>query len=596
MLADRRRRVEITERAIDQAFSDLRDTWGGVRNDYFGLLYLERTFHLDRERACEQVAFGGNDYGVDGVHIDTAARNLYLFQFKYSDSAAQFKPSFSRLISAGMERIFGARDQDQQLNPLLLLLRSWLVEYRAVIDRVFFLFVFTGNPSEAERNQALDKLREDLQDKQFLIDQRFGRSVPMDVQFRSARHVGPLRPPPPPHTHEVELGETVTRAGPNGEIMTIGFISLLDLDRMYRQMNQRFFDRNIRGALPPDKAVNRSVERSLKRIVLEGKEDARVFAFHHNGVTLSAQALTKTDGTHRITEPRLLNGAQTVSTFARFLDANERNQTLVERRDDLHGLRVMCRIITGASPEFVTSVTVNNNRQNPVAPWNLRANDMIQLELQDKFRDDLGIYYARQERAFENLSDEDLDERGITQYKAVELVRLARTFLVSDGEIDKLARFPEVFEDERSYSQVFDTARLRADSRKILLCYKIQFRLPKLAQSIVDKGANKYAYVQKTRNLLWAFLCQAILNDPKLEERADEFGGRLNLEREYVDWLAGLATMRCRLILSDLAADKHYADKVAEGNYSFMRSKAAFKRGMAIAYQRWRWVEKRLVK
>src|ERR1035437_6788274 len=110
MLADRRRRVEITERAIDQAFSDLRDTWGGVRNDYFGLLYLERTFHLDRERACEQVAFGGNDYGVDGVHIDTAARNLYLFQFKYSDSAAQFKPSFSRLISAGMERIFGARD------------------------------------------------------------------------------------------------------------------------------------------------------------------------------------------------------------------------------------------------------------------------------------------------------------------------------------------------------------------------------------------------------------------------------------------------------------------------------------------------------
>jgi hypothetical protein len=388
----------------------------------------------------------------------------------------------------------------------------------------------------------------------------------------------------------------VTHTGPSGQTMTVGFIRLVDLDRMFRQMNQRFFDRNIRGALPADKAVNRSIERSLKRIVLEGKEDARVFAFHHNGVTLSAQALAKTDGTHRITEPRLLNGAQTVSTFARFLDANKRNQTLVERRDDLYGLRVMCRIITGASPEFVTSVTVNNNRQTPVAPWNLRTNDMIQLELQDKFRDDLGIYYTRQERAFENLSDEDLDERGITQYKAVELVRLARTFLVSDGEIDKLARFPEVFEDERSYSQVFDTARLRADSRKILLCYKIQFRLPKLAQSIVDKGANKYAYVQKTRNLLWAFLCQAILNDPKLEERADEFGGRLNLEREYVDWLAGLATMRCRLILSDLAADKHYADKVAEGNYSFMRSKAAFKRGMAIAYQRWRWVEKRLVK
>ncbi len=32
----------ITDRAIDQAFSDLKKTCGGVRNDYFGILYLEQ--------------------------------------------------------------------------------------------------------------------------------------------------------------------------------------------------------------------------------------------------------------------------------------------------------------------------------------------------------------------------------------------------------------------------------------------------------------------------------------------------------------------------------------------------------------------------
>jgi hypothetical protein len=115
---------------------------------------------------------------------------------------------------------------------------------------------------------------------------------------------------------------------------------------------------------------------------------------------------------------------------------------------------VVCRIITDAVPEFVTMVTINNNRQNPVDPWNLHANDMIQLEIQDKFRDDLGIYYGRQERAFENLSDEDLEEQGITEHRAIELTRLARTFLVSDGDIDKLTRFREVFEDDRIYGQV----------------------------------------------------------------------------------------------------------------------------------------------
>ena len=32
----------ITDRLIDQAFSDLRDVCGGLREDYFGLLYLEK--------------------------------------------------------------------------------------------------------------------------------------------------------------------------------------------------------------------------------------------------------------------------------------------------------------------------------------------------------------------------------------------------------------------------------------------------------------------------------------------------------------------------------------------------------------------------
>jgi hypothetical protein len=278
----------------------------------------------------------------------------------------------------------------------------------------------------------------------------------------------------------------------------------------------------------------------------------------------------------------------------RFLKGHDRNRLLSVRQSELEQIYVMCRIITQASPEFVTMVTISNNRQNPVNPWNLHANDMIQLEIQDKFRDELGIYYERQERAFENLSDEELEELGITEYKAIELTRLARTFLVSDGEVDKLTRFRDVFEDDRLYNSVFNTNRLRADARKIVLCYKVQFRLRRLANDIVEMGANKYAYVQRSRNLLWALLCQAILNDSKLETRAEEFGRSLSLEAQYTDWLSGLATTRCRFILSDLAADKTYAPKVAEGNFSFMRTNAAYKRSMEIAYNRWRWVEKRL--
>src|SRR5262245_10473583 len=135
----------ISDKMIDQACSDLKDTCGGVRNDYFGLCYLEQEFGLSREKARCQIAFGGNDYGLDGFHFDLNRRNLYLFQFKNSTSAAQFKGSFERLIEVGMERIFVSPNKDDAKNQILLQLWSELIENRRAVDQVYFRFVFKGH-------------------------------------------------------------------------------------------------------------------------------------------------------------------------------------------------------------------------------------------------------------------------------------------------------------------------------------------------------------------------------------------------------------------------------------------------------------------
>lgn len=418
----------------------------------------------------------------------------------------------------------------------------------------------------------------------------------MVIEFRSARtrRAGAIAHSKKTHTYPIHLDGAATRRGPQGEQMIVGFVRLTDLFAIYQGMGERFFSRNIRFGLPSNGSVNKSIRRSISRIVLDEKEDARTFAFNHNGVSLAAEAIVNLEGVQTITEPRLLNGAQTVTTFAEFVKANAGNALLRERQDIVSQISVLCRIVTGATPEFVTVVTINNNRQNPVEAWNLHANDVIQLAIQDKFRDDLHIYYERQQGAFRPLGDEDLKEQGITEHKAIELTKLARTFLASDGNIDKLARFPDVFEDEGIYSTVFNEGRLRADSRKIVLCYKVQFRLRRFADAIVDRGASKYEFVQKSRYLLWALLCQAILNDPKIEQRAGEFGEGLSLEAQFTDWLSGVAARQCRLILSDLVQDEIYSENVAEGNYGFMRANAAFKRSMEIAYRRYGWVVKRL--
>jgi|GEM_PF-4171909 len=52
----------ITDRTIAQAYSYLSSTCGGLKEDCFGLLYLEEVHSLARDRALNHTAFGGNEF------------------------------------------------------------------------------------------------------------------------------------------------------------------------------------------------------------------------------------------------------------------------------------------------------------------------------------------------------------------------------------------------------------------------------------------------------------------------------------------------------------------------------------------------------
>ncbi len=582
------------DKLIDQAFSDMKDICGGVRNDYFGLIYLEKEMNVPREKAVNQIAFGGNDYGIDGFHYDREKRNLYIFQFKYTHSHAQFKDSLQRLIDSGLEVAFINPNIDSSKNQVICQLRSCMVDNRALIDQVCIRFIFLGDPLEAERSQVLDKLREDLENKKYLVDKFFGeKQVTLVVEFRSMSGKVIIRDQRQTHIYDFPIKETFFQYGPNEEIMYVCFIRLMDLYHIYKDMGKRFFERNIRYGLGSSEAVNRAILRSLKSIILDGRDAPEVFAFNHNGISLFAEKIEHIDSRYHIVAPRLLNGAQTVTTFSEFLESNIDNPKLTERKAIVETLFVLCKIITQASQEFVTTVTINNNRQNPVEPWNLHANDMIQLQIQDTLKDDLRIYYERQENAFQSI---DMEEEGITEAKAIELVKLAQTFLVSDGNIQRLSNMRQVFEDDNVYAQVFNERRLKADSRHIVLCYKVQFRLRKLIGDILYKGCNKYAYAPRARILLWALLCQGILNDDNLLDNAEEFGTNMSISANFTDYLSHLATSRCSFLLSELTKNDKYADKFAEGNFSFLRTKDAYDFCMDVAYKKWKWVQKKLSK
>jgi hypothetical protein len=589
--------MAITEGQVSQVAKELKRFRGGVDNDYFGLLFLEQEFKLPREEACEQIAYGGKDFGIDGFHVDRFAKNLHIFQFKYSKSADQFIGSMQRLVTAGLARVFGANNQEAE-NPVLAELKARLYEVRNIIDNVYIEFVFTGDPKKAEENEALQKLREDLQSRSYLTQAYFGRAVPIIVRFRSTLKRGSWGAYTP-LAFDLNMSGDLSYAGPEGQKMHVGFVKLCDLHGMFVAMKERFLDRNIRSLLSGRKpgqetAVNRRIIDAFKDIAITRKVDPSTFAFNHNGVTLFAEMIEGSDGKYRITEPRLLNGAQTLGSFDAFIDSHKNDGTLTQATERLAAIRVMCKVIANSDQDFVTSVTICNNRQNPVAPWNLRANDMIQLQLANRFREELNLYYQRQENAFEHFSDEELQEKGLQAGDAIELVRLAQTFLVSDGSIDKLSRMNEVFESDTAYDQVFSPSRLVADFRSICLCYKLQFKLRLLVKSIVERGQNRYAYMPRARPLLWALMCQAMMNHPDFDYYAENYGRDLRHPHPLMEWWFGLAANSCRLIFRDLVDLPENRERVGDGNYSFLKTNATFMRAMEIGRKRHKWLHHRL--
>jgi uncharacterized protein YihD (DUF1040 family) len=584
------------QQTLDQIFADYGEKYHGIKEDYFALLYLTKRFKCKVEDVAHQVAFGGNDYGIDAYYTDRDSRNLYLYQFKWSENHNLFKESLERLARDGMERIFGNPLQDPSQNELLRYLKADLREHKAVIDRVYVHFVFKGSIEAAENSVGLQDRRENLENKKYLVEQYFGnRQVELIPEFISDKRAP--YPPPPSDTHSVSFTERGTVQTSDGtKTLHVGFIALMDLHRIHQSLGQKFFDRNIRAGLSPENSPNRKIREALGDIVLKQRESSEVFAFNHNGVTLAAERVEFKNSETIIKVPRLLNGAQTVRSVEKFLEDNESSPALKSNKQALEAIRVLAKIVVcDPSSDFVTNVTICNNRQNPVDPWNLRANDRIQCDLQDKLKEEVGIFYSRQENAFENLSDAERQEMGIEDSRDIRIKPLAQTFLAVQGEIDKMSRLSDVFEKQKDYEDTFKESYLRCDARRIVLAYKVHLVLNSPMQRLDERAPQKLAYpISRARNLVWALVIQGLLNDSKLPDLLERYGNSLAKEADFREHLKNLASSKIMPVLREVLADKDYNEKIENEKYSFLRTKEIFRRCMDTAYEKYGWTRKSL--
>lgn len=158
------------------------------------------------------------------------------------------------------------------------------------------------------------------------------------------------------------------------------------------------------------------------------------------------------------------------------------------------------------------------------------------------------------------------------------------------GDVYNMAQLPVVFESQKLYQETFKSAYLNSNARSIVLAYKVGLMMSRVTVRLRETLAQKYqAAVPKARNLAWALLVQALLNDKKFSVYVDDYGSSLVKEAAFGDILKQLTGNRVAPLIRELLGSPAYQDKVAQEKYDFLRTTEAFRKAITIAMDKYGW-------
>lgn len=154
------------------------------------------------------------------------------------------------------------------------------------------------------------------------------------------------------------------------------------------------FDLNLRKFLGGRGAVNKDIMETCT-----SPESAHEFWFLNNGITIVCDAfdpnLDPDDPRVKLKNLQIVNGCQTATTLA-----------TAQREGELRpDVRVMTRVYETPKTGLVDKIVLTTNNQNRISSRDLRANDVVQIDMERGF----GIYdllYERKQRQHDSASQD----------------------------------------------------------------------------------------------------------------------------------------------------------------------------------------------
>ncbi len=338
---------------------------------------------------------GGQDKQIDTITIDSddASADVWIIQAKNSPS---FSSNALVQLGNGLRWLIEApkREYDTLSNQRL---RDKILEFRGVKNelgpanlRLHVAFVSAGSTAalSEEFEQELKAIRERYSDEDLFESfeirayghdelngllrarDRRAKSIDADLKIR----------------YDVNKGSVINYRA--DELR--GLVCTVSAQEIARLVNDdpsgSVFDLNLRKFLGGRGAVNKDIMETCT-----SPESAHEFWFLNNGVTIVCDGfdpnLDPDDPRVKLKNLQIVNGCQTATTLARA-------QKDGKLRPDV---RVMARIYEAPKNGLVDKIVLTTNNQNRISSRDLRANDVVQVDMERGF----AIYellYERKQR------------------------------------------------------------------------------------------------------------------------------------------------------------------------------------------------------
>ncbi|MBF0230944.1 MAG: AIPR family protein, partial [Desulfamplus sp.] len=346
---------------------------------------MSNCLEISMDEAAELLTDGGNDAGVDGLHISEVEDGEFLvtiFQGKYKvkdlGGDANFPENAVQKVVNTVGTLFDP-DKHIELNPVI---KPKIEEIRSLVRDGYIpnVRVILCNNGAKWNAQA-----------QLWIDQsKLPENQIQWVHFNHDSIIDILRKTKSVNDTLLFSGQAVVEDF-NFRRILVGKVKVSVIAELFEKHSDLLLERNIRRYLGlHSNRVNLAIHRTLKEPEQRGN-----FYFFNNGITVICRkfrynALQGSNYQVKLEGMQVINGGQTCKTIQQTLN----DPDLFAEYENIY---VMVRIYELAEDDqdFVRDITYATNNQNPVDLRDLRSNDEIQKQLELGIKG-FGYSYKRQ--------------------------------------------------------------------------------------------------------------------------------------------------------------------------------------------------------